>query len=246
MPEILTVERITRKFGGLTAVNNVSFTVNQGDIIGLIGPNGAGKTTLFNLLMGLTPPHSGNVILDGKSIIGKKPNAIAKVGMTKTFQNVALFPEMTVLDNVLTGGLLRHDVKDARLLAEKNLARVGLAKIAQKKAGNLSFPERARVEMARALCTGPKVLLLDEVMAALNDNEMDSILDLIRSLRDEEGLTFVVVEHHMRAIMQLCNHILVLCFGQKIAEGTPIDIANNPAVIDAYLGSSLQAEELTP
>jgi branched-chain amino acid transport system ATP-binding protein len=246
MPEILTVERITRQFGGLTAVDNVSFTVNQGDIIGLIGPNGAGKTTLFNLLMGLTPPNSGNVILDGKSIRGKKPNAIAKEGMTKTFQNVALFPEMTVLDNVLAGGLLRHDVKGARLLAEKNLERVGLAKIAQKKAGNLSFPERARVELARALCTGPKVLLLDEVMAALNDNEMDSILDLIRSLRDEEGLTFIVVEHHMRAIMQLCNHILVLCFGQKIAEGTPIDIANNPAVVDAYLGSSLQAEELTP
>ena len=246
MPEILTVERLTRQFGGLTAVDNVSFTVNRGDIVGLIGPNGAGKTTLFNLLMGLTPPNSGSVILDGKSIKGKKPNAIAREGMTKTFQNVALFPEMTVLDNVLTGGLLRHDVKGARLLAEKNLERVGLAKIAQKKAGNLSFPERARVEMARALCTGPKILLLDEVMAALNDNEMDSILDLIRSLRDEEGLTFIVVEHHMRAIMRLCNHILVLCFGQKIAEGTPIDIANNPAVVEAYLGSSLQAEGVTP
>lgn len=170
MSEILSVENVTRQFGGLTAVNAVSFTVNKGDIIGLIGPNGAGKTTLFNVLMGLTRPNSGSVALDGKPIIGKKPNEIAKEGMTKTFQNVALFPEMTVLDNVLTGGLLRHSVSDARLLAEKNLARVSLAKIGQKKAGNLSFPERARVEVARALCTGPKVLLLDEVMAALNES----------------------------------------------------------------------------
>lgn len=246
MSEILAVENVTRQFGGLTAVNNVSFIVNKGDILGLIGPNGAGKTTLFNLLMGLTRPNSGSVKLDGKLVTGKKPNAVAKEGMTKTFQNVALFPEMTVLDNVLTGGLLRHSVEDARALAEKNLARVGLANIAQKRAGNLSFPERARVEMARALCTGPKVCLLDEVMAALNESEMDSILDLIRSLRDEEGLTFIVVEHHMRAIMRLCNRIIVLCFGQKIAEGTPTEIANNPAVVDAYLGSALETEGLAP
>jgi branched-chain amino acid transport system ATP-binding protein len=246
MSNILVVENLTRQFGGLTAVNNVSFTANKGDIIGLIGPNGAGKTTLFNLLMGLTRPNSGKVVLDGKPITGKKSNVVAREGMTKTFQNVALFPEMTVLDNVLAGGLLRHDVDEARVLAEKNLARVGLAKIAQKKAGTLSFPERARVEMARALCTGPKVFLLDEVMAALNEAEMDSILDLIRSLRDEEGLTFIVVEHHMRAIMRLCNRLIVLCFGQKIAEGTPTEIANNPKVIDAYLGSSLEKEGLAP
>lgn len=246
MSEILVVENLTRRFGGLAAVSNVSFTVNKGDILGLIGPNGAGKTTLFNLLMGLTRPDAGSVKLDGKPVTGKKPNAVAKEGMTKTFQNVALFPEMSVLDNVLTGGLLRHSVEDARALAERNLARVGLEKIAQKRAGNLSFPERARVEMARALCTGPKVCLLDEVMAALNDAEMDSILDLIRFLRDEEGLTFIVVEHHMRAIMRLCNRIIVLCFGEKIAEGTPAEIAGNPAVIDAYLGRALETEGLTP
>jgi branched-chain amino acid transport system ATP-binding protein len=245
MPDILVVENLTRRFGGLTAVNNVSFRVDRGDIMGLIGPNGAGKTTLFNLLMGLTPPDTGSVVLDGKLITGRKPNSVAREGMTKTFQNVALFPEMTVLDNVLTGGLLRHSVNDARLLAERNLARVGLAKIADKKAGNLSFPERARVEMARALCTGPKLLLLDEVMAALNESEMDSILDLIRSLRDE-GLTFIVVEHHMRAIMRLCNRLIVLSFGQKIAEGTPGEIAVNPSVVDAYLGSSLETEGLIP
>jgi branched-chain amino acid transport system ATP-binding protein len=245
MPDILVVENLTRRFGGLTAVNNVSFRVDKGDIMGLIGPNGAGKTTLFNLLMGLTPPDAGSVVLDGKLITGRKPNSVAREGMTKTFQNVALFPEMTVLDNVLTGGLLRHSVNDARLLAERNLARVGLAKIADKKAGNLSFPERARVEMARALCTGPKLLLLDEVMAALNESEMDSILDLIRSLRDE-GLTFIVVEHHMRAIMRLCNRLIVLSFGQKIAEGTPGEIAVNPSVVDAYLGSSFETQGLIP
>jgi len=239
---LLEVSHVTRRFGGLTAVNDVSFRVNRGDIIGLIGPNGAGKTTLFNLLVGLTKPNQGQVLLDGVSIGGSKPSRIATAGMTKTFQNVALFAEMTVLDNVMVGGLLRHSVEDARALAEKNLARVGLAAIAGKKAGDLSFPERARVEMARALCTGPKLLLLDEVMAALNETEMDALLELIRSLRDNEGLTFIVVEHHMRAIMNLCNRIIVLCFGQKIAEGTPADIASDPAVIDAYLGSSIDTE----
>ena len=243
MTELLRVENVTRRFGGLTAVGDVSFTVNKGDIIGLIGPNGAGKTTLFNLLVGLTPPNDGQVILEGLRITGKKPHTIAELGMTKTFQNVALFPEMTVLENVLVGGLLRLSIPEARLLAEKNLARVGLADIAEKKAGDLSFPERARVEMARALCTGPKILLLDEVMAALNDTEMDAILELVRSLRDTEGLTFVIIEHHMRAIMTQCNRIIVLCFGQKIAEGSPEEVANNPAVIDAYLGQSLEKAE---
>ena len=246
MHELLKVENVTRRFGGLTAVNNVSFDVRQGDIIGLIGPNGAGKTTLFNLLVGLTPPDQGNVILEGQLITGKKPNVVARQGMTKTFQNVALFPEMTVLENVLVGGLLRLTIPEARALAEKNLARVGLAGIAHKKAGDLSFPERARVEMARALCTGPKILLLDEVMAALNESEMDAILELVRSLRDNEGLTFIVIEHHMRAIMTQCNRIIVLCFGQKIADGTPKEVANDPAVIDAYLGQSLEKEALSP
>ncbi|NYT63413.1 ABC transporter ATP-binding protein [Alcaligenaceae bacterium] len=242
MDELLKVENITRRFGGLTAVNDVSFSVNRGDIVGLIGPNGAGKTTLFNLVMGLTIPNSGKVSLDGQAITGKKPNFIARQGMTKTFQNVALFPEMTVLNNVLVGGLLRLSIPEARELAQKSLARVGLSDIAEKMAGSLSFPERARVELARALCTGPKLLLLDEVMAALNEAEMDAILALIKSLRDNEGLTFIVIEHHMRAIMTQCNRIIVLNFGQKIAEGAPVDVANNPAVIEAYLGKSLETE----
>jgi branched-chain amino acid transport system ATP-binding protein len=246
MPELLRVENISRRFGGLIAVNDVSFEVHKGDIVGLIGPNGAGKTTLFNLLVGLTKPHGGKVLLEGQSLGGKKPHTIALMGMTKTFQNVALFPEMTVLDNVLVGGLLRLTIAQARVLAQKNLARVGMAAIAHKTAGSLSFPERARVELARALCTGPKILLLDEVMAALNESEMDAILALIKSLRDEEGLTFIVIEHHMRAIMTQCDRILVINFGQKIAEGTPEQVASDPAVIDAYLGQSLEEDALCP
>src|SRR5690606_19845105 len=238
MPDILTVEGASRRFGGLKAVDAVSFRVAQGDILGLIGPNGAGKTTLFNLLVGLYKPHAGRIMLAGQDITGWRPNRIAACGMTKTFQNVALFPEMTVLDNVLVGGILRHGVPQARRLAADNLARVGLSAIAAKPAGELSFPEQARVELARALCTAPKVLLLDEVMAALNDAEMDALLALIRALRDASGLTFAVVEHHMRAIMRLCNRILVLSFGQNIAGGSPAAIAADPAVIEAYLGKS--------
>jgi len=243
MPDILKVSNIQRRFGGLKAVDDVSFSVARGDILGLIGPNGAGKTTLFNLLMGLYASQGGRIELEGRDVNGLRPHQIAALGMTKTFQNVALFPEMTVLDNVLVGGLLRHDVPRARHVARDSLDRVGLSAIAAKPAGELSFPEQARVELARALCTDPRVFLLDEVMAALNEAEMDTMLDLIRTLRDESGITFIVVEHHMRAIMRLCNRILVLSFGQKIAEGSPAEIAANPTVIEVYLGKSMEHME---
>jgi branched-chain amino acid transport system ATP-binding protein len=237
---ILDVRGISRRFGGLQALSEVTFSVPKGQIVGLIGPNGAGKTTLFNALVGLIRPDSGTVILDGERLAGLKPHHIAARGMTKTFQNVALFAESTVLDNVLTAGLLRHNVQTARREALTCLDRVGLKATSHKLAGNLSFPERARVELARALCTGPKVLLLDEVMAALNPVEMQEIMQLIRSLRDD-GITLLVVEHHMRAIMAMCDRILVFNFGRLLVDGPPAQIAADPQVIEAYLGRSLEA-----
>ncbi|HWV96449.1 MAG TPA: ABC transporter ATP-binding protein [Xanthobacteraceae bacterium] len=236
---ILDVHGVSRRFGGLQALSDVTFSVPKGQIIGLIGPNGAGKTTFFSTLVGLIKPDKGSILLDGEPVVGLKPHKIARLGMTKTFQNVALFGESSVLDNVLTAGLLRHDVDAAREEALKCLDRVGLRSIAHQQAGILSFPERARVELARALCTGPKVLLLDEVMAALNPVEMQEVMDLIRSLRDD-GITLLVVEHHMRAIMAICDRILVLNFGKLLADGTPEQIANDPQVVEAYLGKSME------
>ena len=241
-PVLLQVQGLTKQFGGLTAVNRVDLTVHAGELLGLIGPNGAGKTTLFNLLMGLIKPSAGQIRLQGQDITGWRPHRIARLGMVKTFQNVALFPEMTVLDNVLTGALLRLDLKQAKALALDQLDQVGMGHIASKRASDLTFPEKALVEMARALCTQPKIILLDEVMAALNHHEMDQILDLIRSLR-QNGLTFVVIEHHMRAIMSLCERITVLSFGQKIAEGSPQQISQNPEVISAYLGQDMAVKD---
>ncbi|MDF1749541.1 MAG: ABC transporter ATP-binding protein [Alphaproteobacteria bacterium] len=241
---ILEVSNLTRRFGGLVAVNDVSFVLKPGEIVGLIGPNGAGKTTLFNLLTGIYAPSSGEIALHGKSSAGLKPHKIAARGMTKTFQNVALFMDSSVLDNVVTGGLLKNSLPEARKKAHAILERVGLAHIADTKAGDLSFPERARIEVARALCTEPDILLLDEVMAALTPAEMEDVITLVRSLRDE-GITFVVVEHHMKAVMKLCERLLVLNFGELIADGTPEEIAQNDRVIEAYLGSSFAKNRKT-
>jgi branched-chain amino acid transport system ATP-binding protein len=232
---ILAVSNVCKRFGGLRALDDVSLQVERGEIVGLIGPNGAGKTTLFSALVGLHRIDEGTIRFDGSNVSGLKPHRVAALGLTKTFQNVALFSEMSVLDNVLVGGLLRHGLASARSAAQSCLDCVGLGAIAGKRAADLSFPERARVEVARALATQPKLLLLDEVMAALNAAEKRDMIGLIRALRDD-GLTLIVIEHHMNTIMSLCDRIAALSFGRLIAEGRPAEIARHPAVVEAYLG----------
>jgi branched-chain amino acid transport system ATP-binding protein len=232
---MLAVSHLSKRFGGLRALDDVSLQVNRGEIFGLIGPNGAGKTTLFSALVGLHRTEAGTIRFEDANLGGLKPHRIAALGLTKTFQNVALFPEMSVLDNVLVGGLLRHGLASARIAARGCLERVGLSAIADKRASELSFPERARVEVARALATQPKLLLLDEVMAALNAAEKRAMIELIRALRGD-GLTLIVIEHHMNTIMTLCDRIAALSFGRLIAEGSPAEIARHPAVVEAYLG----------
>ncbi|MFG1343445.1 ABC transporter ATP-binding protein [Xanthobacter autotrophicus DSM 431] len=242
MGVLLQAEAICVTFGGLKAVDGVSFTMGAGEIIGLIGPNGAGKTTLFNALVGLQPLTSGAVRLDGETISGLKPHKVAAKGMTKTFQNAALFPDMSVAENVTTAALLRHDLKGARAKAEAVLDKLGLGPIADADVRDLTFPQKALVEMARALATEPRVLLLDEVMAALTPTEMDEVMAVIRALRSE-GLSFLVVEHHMRAIMALCDRLLAVNFGRLLAQGTPREVAADPQVIEAYLGHGAAGKE---
>ncbi|MFG1382821.1 ABC transporter ATP-binding protein [Xanthobacter versatilis] len=242
MHALLQADAIAVTFGGLKAVDGVSFSLKAGEIIGLIGPNGAGKTTLFNALVGLQSLTSGKVVLDGDTVSGLKPHKVAAKGMTKTFQNAALFPDMSVVENVMTAALLRHDLAGARAMAERVLDKLGLSPIAEADVADLTFPQKALVEMARALATEPRVLLLDEVMAALTPNEMDEVMGVIRALK-AEGLSFLVVEHHMRAIMALCDRLLVVNFGRLIAQGTPAEVAADPAVIEAYLGHGAAGKE---
>ena len=236
MTSILDASGLTVRFGGLVALSNVSFAVQPGEIIGLIGPNGAGKTTLFSSLVGLNRLNSGEIRFDSQKIDGLRPHRIARLGMTKTFQNTALFPGMTLFDNVVTAAAVRLPLKDARALARECLEKVDLQSAADVDVDDLTFPQKALGEVARALATGPKMLLLDEVMAALTPAEMDAVIATLRELRDREGITLVIVEHHMRAIMQISERILVLNFGQLIASGTPGEVSKNPDVITAYLG----------
>ncbi|MEH2471150.1 branched-chain amino acid transport system ATP-binding protein [Nitrobacteraceae bacterium AZCC 2161] len=242
MSAILEMSDVTIRFGGLTALSNVNFAIQPGEIVGLIGPNGAGKTTLFSTLVGLHRPNSGNVHFDSQPITGLRPHRVARLGMTKTFQNTALFPGMTLLDNVITAAVVRMPLKEAKAMARECLAKVGLESAAETDVDDLTFPQKALGEVARALATGPKLLLLDEVMAALTPVEMDVVIATLRDLRDNAGITLVIVEHHMRAIMKISERILVLNFGQLIANGTPESVANNADVVSAYLGSSYAAD----
>jgi len=237
MADALVIRNLSKKFGGLRAVQDVSFTVKENETVALIGPNGAGKTTSFHLITGFHRPDQGSVLAFGREIVGLKPHDICAHGLARTFQVAKPFGAMTVLDNVMTGAFLRDKhVTVARDMAREAIEFTGLSARAQTAAKDLTTIDQRRLEMARALATQPRLLLLDEVMAGLNPSEIDQAVALIGKL-SQRGLTIVIVEHVMRAIMAVARHIVVLDHGQKIAEGAPKEIVENPEVIRAYLGS---------
>ncbi|HSE04672.1 MAG TPA: ABC transporter ATP-binding protein [Methylomirabilota bacterium] len=236
MPPLLQTASLSKRFGGLVAVRDLSLEMARGEVLGLIGPNGAGKTTAFNLISGFLAPDAGVVRFDGHALTGLKPYAICHLGLARTFQIVRPFAHLSVLDNVRVGALARQPrMGEARARAREVIERVGLGAKADQPAAGLTLAERKRLELARALATGPALLLLDEVMAGLNPTETASMVGLIRSI-NERGVSILLIEHNMRAVMSLSHRIAVLSFGEKIVEGPPTAVANHPRVIEAYLG----------
>jgi branched-chain amino acid transport system ATP-binding protein len=237
---LLEVERLTRRFGGLAAVAEVSFAVDENEIVGLIGPNGAGKTTLFAVLAGALPPSSGRIRFDGRDVTGWASDKAARAGVGRTYQIVRMFRSMTTFENVLVGAYLRSaSPRAARMRAMEVLERVGLAHVAYAPAVNLPLALKRRLELARALATAPRLLLLDEVMSGLTPVEAAQAVELIRSL-NAEGLTIILVEHVMEVVMPLSARVVVLDHGAKIAEGPPAAVSRDAAVIEAYLGQPLE------
>jgi branched-chain amino acid transport system ATP-binding protein len=233
---LLQVISISHSFGGVRAVNDVSFNLHSHEILGLIGPNGAGKTTLFDAISGFLRPHEGTITFDGSDITGEPPHRLARLGIGRTFQIVSPFPDASVLENVVTGVVgPNRRITDAHKVALAVLERVKLDHRASVLARNLPLPEKKRLEVARALATGPRVLLLDEVMAGLTPVEIDQIMVILSDLR-KDGIALLIVEHVMRAIMSLSDRLVVMARGKKIAEGAPSVVAADPVVIEAYLG----------
>lgn len=238
---ILRVENMTKQFGGLRAIDSLNLSIEKGQILGLIGPNGAGKSTAFNCIAGALVPTSGTILFDGEKINGHKPWNLCKKGLARTFQIVKPFASKSVLYNVTVASFSTTNTR--RVAEEKALATLDYLHFADKKdilAGNLTIADRKRLEIAKALATEPKLLLLDEVMAGLRPNEVDEMVQLMKALRDR-GITIFLIEHIMRAVMALSDRIVVIQFGKKIAEGVPAEIANNENVIKAYLGEDYVA-----
>ncbi len=236
---VLQVKGVVKRFGGIVAVNKVSFEVHEGEILGLIGPNGAGKTTLFNCITGVYTPEEGQVVFLGENITGLQPHVIAQKGIVRTWQKVRPFKKMTVLETVTVGGLLKtNSVREAREKAKETLRFIGFPEEKFDVLGKeITLIGHKLVDLARALATEPQLLLLDEVAAGLRPHEMESLAEVLRKINKEKALTMIVVEHVMRFVMGLSGRLIVMHEGQKIAEGKPEEIANNPKVVEAYLGT---------